>query len=217
MEQFLAEVWIARRQLAEGMLATLEISAASIAIGSAIGLGVGVGLCFAPKPLRLLLRAYVDLVRGTPVLVLILAAFYILAVMGLPLGAAQAGILALSVFCGAHLGEILRGALQAVPLTQIESARSLGLGTWRLLGLVLLPQAIRQVIPVWVNTATEIVKASTLLSVIGVGELLLKTQEVIGRNYLTLEFYALAGLAYFLVNRAIQAVGQCAERRFEIP
>ena len=82
---------------------------------------------------------------------------------------------------------------------------------------MLLPQALRQVIPIWVNTATEIVKASTLLSVIGVGELLLKTQEVIGRNYLTLEFYALAGLLYFLINRAIQALGQRAERRFDIP
>ena len=56
-----------------------------------------------------------------------------------------------------------------------------------------------------------------MLSVIGVGELLLKTQEAIGRNYLTLEFYALAGLVYFLINRAIQALGQHAERRFEIP
>ena len=104
-----------------------------------------------------------------------------------------------------------------MPVAQIESARSLGLGSWKLLFLVLLPQALRQVIPIWVNTATEIVKASTLLSVIGVGELLLKTQEVIGRNYLTLEFYALAGLVYFLINRAIQALGQRAERRFEIP
>jgi polar amino acid transport system permease protein len=217
MDAFIGEIWTARWQLAEGILTTLEISAAAIAIGSAVGLGVGVGLVFGPKLLRLLLRAYVDLVRGTPVLVLILASFYILAVLGLRLGAPQAGIFALSAFCGAHLGEILRGALQVVPVAQIESARSLGLGSWKLLILVLLPQALRQVIPIWVNTATEIVKASTLLSVIGVGELLLKTQEAIGRNYLTLEFYALAGLVYFLINRAIQALGQRAERRFAIP
>ena len=82
---------------------------------------------------------------------------------------------------------------------------------------MLLPQALRQVLPIWVNTAAEIVKASTLLSIIGVGELLLKTQEIIGRNYLTLEFYVFAGLVYFLINRAIQALGQRAERRFDIP
>ena len=81
--------------------------------------------------------------------------------LGLRLGPPQAGIFALSAFCGAHFGEILRGALQAVPVTQIESARSLGLGSWKLLFLVLLLQALRQVIPIWVNTATEIVKAST--------------------------------------------------------
>ena len=69
MDAFVAEIWTARWQLVKGVLATLEISAAAIAIGSAIGLGVGVGLVFAPKALRLLLRVYVDLVRGLPILI----------------------------------------------------------------------------------------------------------------------------------------------------
>ena len=65
----------------------------------------------------------------------------------------------------------------------------------QILLLVLLPQALRQVLPVWINTAVEIVKASTLLSIIGVGELLLKTQEIIGRTFLTLDFYVFAGFS----------------------
>jgi polar amino acid transport system permease protein len=80
--------------------------------------------------------------------------------------------------------------------------------------LVLLPQALRQVLPVWTNTAVEIVKASTLLSIIGVGELLLKTQEIVGRTFQTLEFYLLAGFIYFLVNTAIERLGKRAERRW---
>ena len=216
MERFLTELWNMRGQLAEGVLVTIEVSFAAIAIGSLVGLFVDIGLAFGRGPLRWPLRAYVDVVRGTPVLVLILAAFYILAAFGVQFTATGSGVLALSLFCGAHLGEIFRGALQAIPLTQIEAGRSMGLRMSQILLLVLLPQALRQVLPVWINTAVEIVKASTLLSIIGVGELLLKTQEVIGRTFLTLDFYVFAGLIYFLINLLIERIGRRAERRFAL-
>jgi polar amino acid transport system permease protein len=216
MERFLAELWNVRWQLAEGFVATVEVSAAAIVVGSIVGLFVGIGLAFGSRLVRWPLRAYVDVIRGTPVLVLILAAFYILAAFGVQFTATGSGIFALSLFCGAHLGEIFRGALQAIPLTQIEAGRSMGLRMSQILLLVLLPQALRQVLPVWINTAVEIVKASTLLSIIGVGELLLKTQEVIGRTFLTLDFYVFAGLIYFLINLLIERIGRRAERRFAL-
>jgi polar amino acid transport system permease protein len=216
MERFLAELWNVRWQLVEGFVATVEVSAAAIIVGSVIGLFVGIGLAFGSRPLRWPLRTYVDVIRGTPVLVLILAAFYILAAFGVQFTATGSGIFALSLFCGAHLGEIFRGALQAIPLTQIEAGRSMGLRMSQILLLVLLPQALRQVLPVWINTAVEIVKASTLLSIIGVGELLLKTQEIIGRTFLTLDFYVFAGLIYFLINLLIERIGRRAERRFAL-
>ncbi len=213
MSSFLSELWNVRAQLVEGLVTTVEVSAVAILFGSVIGLFAGIGLVFAGRTLRWPLRAYVDLVRGTPVLVLILASFYILAAFGIQFTATGSGVFALSIFCGAHLGEIFRGALQAIPQTQIEAGRSLGLRFRHVLLLVLLPQALRQVVPVWVNTSVEIVKASTLLSIIGVGELLLKTQEVIGRTFMTLDFYLFAGLVYFLVNLAIERLGKAAERR----
>ena len=216
MERFVAELWNVRWQLVEGFVVTVEVSAAAIVVGSIIGLFVGIGLAFGSRLVRWPLRAYVDVIRGTPVLVLILAAFYILAAFGVQFTATQSGIFALSLFCGAHLGEIFRGALQAIPLTQIEAGRSMGLRMTQILLLVLLPQALRQVLPVWINTAVEIVKASTLLSIIGVGELLLKTQEVIGRTFLTLDFYVFAGLIYFLINLLIERIGRRAERRFAL-
>ena len=73
-----------------------------------------------------------------------------------------------------------------------------------------------QIVPVWINTAAELVKASTLLSVIGTGELLFRTQEIVGRNFMTLEFYGLCA-SYFLVNFAIERLGKLAARRFAIP
>jgi polar amino acid transport system permease protein len=212
--EFLTQLWLAKGQLLEGLLATLSVSSVAVATGSGVGLLVGIGLVFGGRPLRWLLRFYVDFVRGTPVLVLIFASFYILAVFGVQFSAAGAGMFALSLFCGAHLGEIVRGGLQAIPAGQIDAGRSVGLTTTQILMLVLLPQAFRQVLPVWVNTAVEIVKASTLLSVIGVGELLLKTQEIVGRTFLTLEFYLFAGALFFLVNFGIEQLGSLAERRF---
>ncbi len=115
----------------------------------------------------------------------------------------------------AHVGETLRGALHRHPAGPDrcgacdrahlpEDARS----------IVLLPQAIRQIAPNFVNTAVEIVKASSLLSAIGVGELLLTTQEIIGRTFMTMEFYALAGALYLVVNLTIGAGGWWLERRF---
>jgi polar amino acid transport system permease protein len=108
---------------------------------------------------------------------------------------------------------MLRGALQAIPPGQVEAARSIGLTFRQIFVYVLAPQALRQVIPTWINTAAELVKASTLLSIIGVSELLLVTQEVISRNYLSLEFYGFAGLLYFLVNFAIERLGKAVDRR----
>lgn len=213
---FPAELWNVRAQLAGGLLTTVEVSAAAILFGSVIGLFAGIALAFGGRALRWPLRAYVDLVRGTPVLVLILASFYVLAAFGIQFTATQSGIFALSIFCGAHLAEIFRGGLQAVPASQVEAGMSMGLRFRHILLLVLLPQALRQVVPVWVNTAVEIVKASTLLSVIGVGELLLKTQEVVGRTFMTLDFYLFAGLVFFLINLAIERLGKAAERRLRL-
>jgi polar amino acid transport system permease protein len=214
VERFLAELWIARRALLDGLLMTVEVSAASILVGSAIGLVVGVALAYGPRAIRWPTRFYVDVVRGTPVLVLVLASYYVLAVVGIQFSAVQAGVFALSIFCGAHMGEIVRGALEAIPLGQIEAARSIGLKFTQTLRLVLLPQALRQIIPVWINVGAELVKASTLLSIIGVGELLLQTQQIVGRNFMTLEFYLFAGLLYFAVNFCIEQIGKRAERRF---
>jgi polar amino acid transport system permease protein len=217
MEHFLHELWIARWAIAEGLLLTVEIAAASIVAGTIVGLFAGIGLTYGRWPLRWLIRICVDAIRGTPVLVLILATFYLLTFAGINLTAIESGLFSLSIFCAAHMGEVVRGALQAIPRTQIDAGRAIGLTFPRILTYVLVPQAMLQIVPVWINTAAELVKASTLLSVIGTGELLFRTQEIVGRNFMTLEFYGLCGVLYFLVNFAIERLGKLAARRFAIP
>jgi polar amino acid transport system permease protein len=213
MQQFLHELFIAIGPLADGLVLTVWISLVVVIAGSILGAVLGVALTFGPLAVKTAIRAYVDVVRGTPVLVLILASYYLLAIAGVNFTAVQSGLVALSVFCSAHMAEVVRGALQAIPKTQIEAGRSIGLTFPGILLYILLPQALRQILPVWINTGAELVKASSLLSVIGVGELLLKTQEVVGRNFMTLEFYALCGFLYFAINFGIEHFGKWAERR----
>jgi polar amino acid transport system permease protein len=214
--QFLNELWIARGALWQGLQLTIAVSVLAIAFGTVLGLLVGMVLVYAWRPFKLLVRLYVDFIRGTPVFVLVLASFYILSVIGIQLTAFQAGVLAITVFCSSHVGEMVRGALQAIHRGQTEAAMAIGLTFRQTFQYVLMPQALRQILPTWVNAATEMVKASTLLSVIGVAELLLSTQQVISRNFLSLEFYFFAGLIYFVLNFSIERFGRHLERRLAV-
>lgn len=209
----LDQIWIARWGLASGLLMTVIISLLSVVSGTILGIATGVALTYGARPLYWLIRAYTDFVRGTPVLVLVLASYYVLSTIGLQLTPFQAGVLALAVFCSSHVGEIVRGALEALPRGQTEAAKAIGLTFRQTFFYVLAPQALRQILPAWVNTAAEMVKASTLLSIIGIGELLLSTQEVIARNFMSLPFYFLAGFLYFVVNYSIERLGRFVERK----
>jgi len=217
LTQFLHELWIARVPIAQGLGITVVSAALAIVVGTVLGIGVGLSLTYGAAPLRALVRGYTDFIRGTPVLVLVLASYYALGTAGIQLGPFQAGVLALAVFCSSHVGEIVRGALQAIPKGQIEAAKAIGLTFSQTFASVLMPQAMRQILPTWVNTAAEMVKASTLLSIIGVGDLLLASQEAIARTFMSLPFYLFAGLLYFTINFGIERFGRFVERKTHIP
>lgn len=217
LSAFLDQLWVARLAILKGVGVTVSISLLAICAGTILGLGVGLALTYGARPLRWLVRGYTDFIRGTPVLVLVLASYYVLSAVGLDLGPFQAGVLALAVFCSSHVGEIVRGALQAIPKGQSEAAKAIGLTFTQTFTSVLAPQALRMALPAWINTAAEMVKASTLLSIIGVAELLLRTQELISRTFLSLEFYFFAGFVYFLINFGIERFGHYVERKTSTP
>ena len=214
---FLYELWVSRWVLLQGLGATVLISLLAIMLGTILGVFVGLVLVYGRWVSRFAVRTYVDFVRGTPVFVLVLASYYLLTQIGIQLTAFQAGLFALVVFCSTHVGENLRGALQSLPRGQTEAAKAIGLTFPQIFVYVLAPQALRQALPAWINTATEMVKASTLLSAISVAELLLVTRQIVARNFMTFEFYFLAGLIYFLINYAIERAGKAAERRVALP
>jgi polar amino acid transport system permease protein len=215
--KFVVELWVSRWAVLHGFGVTIMISALAIVLGTSLGVAVGLVLTYGGMVPRFVVRIFVDYVRGTPVFVLVLASFYLLTEIGVHLTAFQAGLFALTIFCSTHVAENARGALLSLPRGQMEAGKAIGLTFPRIFLYVLAPQALRQALPAWVNTATEMVKASTLLSVIGVVELLLTTKEIIARNFLSLEFYFFAGLLYFLINYGIERAGRYVERRVALP
>ena len=217
LSQFLHELWVARWAIMQGLGTTIVVSGLAIVLGTVLGTFVGLVLVYGRLVPRLAVRIYVDFVRGTPVFVLVLASFYLLSQVGVQLTAFQAGLVALVVFCSTHVGENLRGALLSLPKGQTEAAKAIGLTFPQIFVYVLAPQALRQALPSWINTAAEMVKASTLLSIIGVLELLLVIKQIIARNFMSLEFYLFAGLVYFVIDYAIERAAKVVERRVALP
>jgi polar amino acid transport system permease protein len=190
----------------------------SLIIGTTLGIVFGLILSYGNKYVKIPFRLYVDFIRGLPILVTIFAIYYILgfslARIGINLTNLTSGIVALSAFSTAQVAEITRGALQTIPKGQIEAGQTIGLRFTKIFIFILFPQAISQMIPPWINTATEITKASTLLSIIGVSELLLIAHQLVATNGRALAFYMFIGLIFFILNSFIQIFGKYLEKRF---
>jgi polar amino acid transport system permease protein len=197
-----------------GLMVTATVSIAVLLLGTLLGMGGGLSLSYGAKPLRWLVRIYVDVGRGIPQLVLIFAIFYGLPALGVQVSAIVAGILALSLFCGAHMSEIVRGGVDSIPRGQADAAKSIGLTFRQRLRHVIFPQALGRILPAWVNTAVEIVKSSSLVSLVSVVDLTMAIQQIVGRTREALLFYAVAAALYFAINFTLSIAGRRMERRF---
>lgn len=197
-----------------GLKVTFQVSLLVLLIGTMIGTGGGITLLYAPAPLRWLVRLYVDIIRGIPLLVLLFAAFYGLPALGWQVSALTAGVIALSAFCGAHVSEVMRGGISSIPKGQTDAGKAIGLTFLQRLLYVIFPQALSRILPPWVNTATEMVKASSLISLLSVVDLMLSVQQIVGRTRETLLFYAVAAFLYFIINYTISTVGLIIEEHY---
>ncbi|TYB84310.1 amino acid ABC transporter permease [Oceaniovalibus sp. ACAM 378] len=198
---------------------TITISAMSIVIGTAIGLLLGLASAYGGWVTRFLVRIYVDIVRGIPGLVKIFTVFYLVnallsEVAGFTLSAMACGVVALSIHASAQVSEMARGAIQALSKGQAEAGKAIGLRFWQVQFYVIYPQAIRQILPTWVTSSTEIVKGTTLLSLISVPEFFITIRELAAREFLYIQFYGFAMIVYFLLNFSIELLGAHLERRY---
>ena len=199
--------------LMRGLAVTLQLSALIILFGTIIGLFGGIGLLFGPVWLRAILRVYVDIIRGTPLLVVIFLIFYGLPALNVEIDGFQAAVVAFSLFAGAHISEIIRGGISSVPRGQTDAAKALGLTFWPSMAWVVLPQALPVLLPPWVNTAVEMVKGSSLVVLVSVSDLMFATVKVAERTGNPMPLYLTAAAIYVVVNLSISRFGVWLERR----
>lgn len=189
---------------------TLLILFCSLALGTVLGVAVCVANLSASPTLRLLGRAYVNAFRNTPEVVMIFWVYFCLPqIIELRLSPFATGTLALGLSASASLGEIFRAGVRAVPTGQIQAAQALGLRPYPIWIRILIPQAIRLMTPAFVNYLTELLKHSTLLSAIGIGELAHAAFVLGGRTFRYFEFFTAIGLFFFLM---IFPLSVCARR-----
>jgi polar amino acid transport system permease protein len=208
-------VWEYRKLFFKGWLITITLSVASLALSSILGLIVALSSQSKLAILKILSRIYVEIIRGTPLLVQILFFYYIVANnLGLE-NRYVAGIIILSIFNGAYIAEMIRSGIEFVSSTQIESAKAIGLSKFQAYRFVIFPQAFRQVIPVLTGQFASIIKDSSLLSIIGINELTNSAQQINSATYTTLEVYLPLGLAYLLLTLPISLWSKSLEKRFK--
>ncbi len=197
-----------------GLLMTLFVSAVVVVLSAIAGALFGVGLAYGPLWLRVPLRIYSDILRGMPLLVVIFSIYYLLPFAGLNLQPLPAVLLALTLFKTAHVSEIARGAIQSIATGQIDAGKAVGLTFSQRLAYVVLPQAVRRFLPPWINSVTDAVKGSSLVSLVGIVDLMLAAQQVIGRTYQPLPVYLLAAAMYFVINYSLSALSRRLEARY---
>ena len=185
--------------VAQAAFTTVWVATVAQAIGTAIGFGVAPMMLSAWRAPRVLAWVYLWIFRGTPLLAQILFFYAVLPLLGVRLGVLATGLLALGINEGARMAEIVRSGLIAVPATQREAGFSLGLTRFQVFRLVVLPQAMRVILPPLVNNYSYMIKATSLLSVISFAELLRTSQQLAQSTSRPLEIYSVAALWYLAI------------------
>jgi His/Glu/Gln/Arg/opine family amino acid ABC transporter permease subunit len=200
-----------------GTAQTLWLSVAAFSLALLIGLCLALARLSRRRALSITSWVITDLVRGIPALVLVLLIYFGLPQLGIDLGSALSGILALGVNSGAYVGEAFRAGIQAVDVGQTEAARSLGMSHSQAIRRVVLPQALRIVIPPVTNEATVLIKGTSLLSVIAITELTRVGTQVMTLTFRPIEAFLTIGLIYLALNTIVSQASLRLERRLRVP
>ncbi|ALS64003.1 amino acid ABC transporter permease [Pandoraea apista] len=203
--------------LLQGTVLTIKFALMSMVFGLAIGVIVAIMGIGKVRVLRAIARAYVSVMRGTPLLVQIFVIYYGLPGIGISLEPTPAGVLTLSLNVGAYLSESMRGALEGMPRGQWLAAYSLGLSYWQTLRYVIAPQALRIAVPSLGNSLISLIKDTSLVSVITVTELLRSAQEVIASTYQPLPLYLACAAIYWVLSTGLSALQRRIEKRLALP
>lgn len=201
--------------LLAGLWVTLWLSAASSIVALFVGLMAGLSRLSKNYVLRSLAGIYVEIIRGTPLLVQIYIAYYFIGrIYGLDRNIC--GILALGLFAGAYVAEIIRAGIQAIPKGQSEAARSLGMNSMQTMVDIVLPQAFKKILPPMAGQFISLIKDSSLVSIIAITDLTKAGREIVSSTFATFEVWLVVAAMYFLITSVLSQIVYSMERRFSI-
>ncbi|HKJ05732.1 MAG TPA: amino acid ABC transporter permease [Geopsychrobacteraceae bacterium] len=201
--------------LTVGLWTTLWLSATASVLGLAIGLITGLCRVSSNITLRQLSIFYIEIIRGTPLLVQIFIFYFFLGTV-LDISRIVAGISALAIFAGAYVAEIIRAGIQSIPKGQMEAARSLGMNVPQAMIYVILPQAFKRTLPPLAGQFISLIKDSSLVSVIAITDLTKSGREVITSTFATFEIWFIVALLYLLLTSVLSQVISWVERRLAV-
>lgn len=204
----------------EGASITIQVSLVSLIIGFIVGLFICLMKMSKIKILKWLSTAYVELLRGTPLFVQVYIVYFGLAQFGIDFpdigpipGKFLAGTFALSINSSAYVAEIFRSGIQAVDKGQMEASRSLGLDYTSTMRYVIVPQAVKNILPALANEFITLVKESAILSVIGVQDLMFKSIAVKNQTYIAFEPFIVAAAMYFVMTFTLSKLVGLLEKK----
>ena len=199
-----------------GTVTTLAVSM----LGNALGLILGITVCVMRLSLsraaRIAGAAYVSFFRGVPLLVQLLIVYYFLPMIGFDLPPFFAAVIGLGVCSAAYQAENLRGGFLIIPRGQAEAARAFGYTAAQTLRRILIPQALRAAAPAVINEMILILKASSLVSVVGVADLMRESQNIVARDLQPIKWYLIAALIYLAINLVLARLGTVMEKRLNV-
>ncbi len=202
--------------LLEGLLVTLYITALSLVFAFLFGLITALLRLSHSIVGRVLARGYIEFIRNTPLLVQIFFLYFVLAPV-LDINRFVSAVLALSLFEGAYASEIFRAGIVSIQKEQWQAAYSTGLSTYQVYRFIILPQAIRWMLPPLTSQAVSLVKDSALVSTIAIYDLTMQGQAIIAETFLTFEIWFTLAAIYFIITVTLSFIGTILENRLRIP
>lgn len=203
--------------LLQGMVTTIELTLVALALGILIGLPAALGRVYGGNLLRRISVAYIELFRGTPLLVQLFVVYYGLPDLGLTLSRLAAAFITLGLNSGAYQAEYFRGAIQAVGSGQMTAGRAIGMTKLQTIRYIILPQAIRLAIPAWSNEAISMVKYTSVVFLIAVPDLMGKAKILAGRYFNPIEIYLTVALIYIILVAIATWLMRNLERSLQTP
>ncbi|MCC6099472.1 MAG: amino acid ABC transporter permease [Olsenella sp.] len=197
-----------------GLLVTLEVTGAALVLAFALGAVIAVLKVLPCRPLRAVLDFYTSIFRGVPLIVLLFIAYFATPQLtGYKISMFTASVLTLGLNGSATVSETLRGGIEGVDRGQYDAARALGLSYPTMMIRIIIPQALRSVVPALMNEVITVLKSSSLVATIGLMDMMRAAQSVQALTYRAFEPFLVVAVAYYLIVMALVAVGKRLERR----